>query len=113
MLLRPLLCRLLPALQVHRHGGACAEWHFLIEGPSDSPYAGGWYLGKLRCAPQPPGGPAVAPGLRAGLGTASRRRFPPEYPFKPPGILMLTPSGRFETGTRLCLSMSDFHPETW
>ena len=26
---------------------------------------------------------------------------------------MLTPSGRFETGTRLCLSMSDFHPETW
>jgi hypothetical protein len=22
-------------------------------------------------------------------------------------------SGRFETNTRLCLSMSDFHPETW
>ena len=23
---------------------------------------------------------------------------------------MLTPSGRFETNTRLCLSMSDYHP---
>ncbi|DBA70520.1 TPA: hypothetical protein ACH3X2_011920 [Trebouxia sp. C0005] len=27
--------------------------------------------------------------------------------------MMLTPSGRFATGTRLCLSMSDFHPESW
>lgn len=63
------------------------EWHFLIEGPPDTPYAGGWYIGKLR--------------------------FPPEYPFKPPAIMMLTPSGRFATGTRLCLSMSDFHPESW
>lgn len=26
---------------------------------------------------------------------------------------MLTPSGRFKTNRRLCLSMSDFHPETW
>ena len=26
---------------------------------------------------------------------------------------MCTPSGRFKTDTRLCLSMSDFHPETW
>ena len=36
-----------------------------------------------------------------------------DYPFKPPSLLMVTPSGRFETGVRLCLSMSDFHPETW
>jgi len=28
-------------------------------------------------------------------------------------IYMLTPNGRFATGTRLCLSMSDYHPETW
>lgn len=27
--------------------------------------------------------------------------------------MMLTPNGRFNTNTRLCLSMSDFHPETW
>jgi ubiquitin-conjugating enzyme E2 J2 len=26
---------------------------------------------------------------------------------------MLTPSGRFEPNQRICLSMSDFHPETW
>lgn len=63
------------------------EWFFLIEGPPDSVYAGGWYVGRLR--------------------------FPPEYPFKPPGIMMMTPNGRFKTGTRVCLSMSDFHPETW
>ena len=25
---------------------------------------------------------------------------------------MYTPSGRFETGERICLSMSDYHPET-
>ena len=26
---------------------------------------------------------------------------------------MHTPSGRFKINTRLCLSMSDFHPESW
>ncbi|KAK9832589.1 hypothetical protein WJX81_001878 [Elliptochloris bilobata] len=72
---------------IHVNEGNLLEWHFLIEGPPDTPYAGGFYIGKLR--------------------------FPGEYPFKPPSILMLTPNARFETGTRLCLSMSDFHPETW
>ena len=28
-------------------------------------------------------------------------------------ICMLTPSGRFEPNTNLCLSMTDFHPESW
>jgi len=40
-------------------------------------------------------------------------KFPKEYPFKPPSILMCTKNGRFKTNSRLCLSMSDFHPETW
>ncbi|KAF7371158.1 UBC-like protein [Mycena sanguinolenta] len=62
-------------------------WHFLIRGPSDSPYAGGEYHGVLQ--------------------------FPSEYPFKPPGIKMLTPSGRFEPNAKICLSMSDFHPGSW
>lgn len=35
------------------------------------------------------------------------------YRYKPPAIYVLTPNGRFATSTRLCLSMSDFHPETW
>jgi len=39
--------------------------------------------------------------------------FPPEYPFKPPGIKMLTPSGRFQPDKKICFSMSDFHPGTW
>ena len=25
-----------------------AEWHFLLEGPPETPYAGGWYIGRLR-----------------------------------------------------------------
>eukprot|EP00899_Mesostigma_viride_P012251 jgi/Mesvir1/21026/Mv08077-RA.1 len=63
------------------------EWHFLIQGPPDTPYEGGWYIGKIK--------------------------FPPDYPFKPPSLMMVTPTGRFQPSTRLCLSMSDFHPETW
>lgn len=63
------------------------EWHYVIKGTKDSPYAGGFYHGKLK--------------------------FPPQYPMKPPSVLMLTPNGRFHPNRRLCLSMSDFHPETW
>ncbi|XP_018016770.1 ubiquitin-conjugating enzyme E2 J2 [Hyalella azteca] len=63
------------------------EWHYVVQGPKDSPYYDGFYHGKLI--------------------------FPMEYPFKPPSILMTTPSGRFKTDTRLCLSMSDFHPGRW
>lgn len=32
---------------------------------------------------------------------------------KPPAIRMFTPSGRFITNVRICLSISDFHPESW
>jgi ubiquitin-conjugating enzyme E2 J2 len=63
------------------------EWHYVITGPPDSVYAGGFYHGKIK--------------------------FPNEYPYKPPSILMVTPSGRFRPNTRLCLTMSDFHPESW
>ena len=63
------------------------EWHYVIEGPPDTPYAGGVYHGLLR--------------------------FPPEFPLKPPSIIMFTESGRFQPGARVCLTMSDYHPETW
>ncbi|CAG0895125.1 unnamed protein product [Darwinula stevensoni] len=53
----------------------------------NSPYEGGYYHGRLV--------------------------FPPDFPFKPPSIYMHTPNGRFKTHTRLCLSISDFHPDTW
>lgn len=63
------------------------EWRFVVAGGKDTPYEGGQYQGKLV--------------------------FPSTYPHKPPSIMMLTPSGRFKTGTRICLTISDYHPEQW
>lgn len=63
------------------------EWHYCLKGSPDTPYEGGYYHGKVV--------------------------FPPDYPYKPPAIYMLTPNGRFKVCTRLCLSISDFHPESW
>lgn len=63
------------------------EWHYVITGPPNTPFEGGQYHGLLR--------------------------FPSEYPFKPPAISIITPNGRFACNTRLCLSMSDYHPDTW
>lgn len=62
-------------------------WHYVLEGDAASEYAGGVYHGKIT--------------------------FPSQYPFRPPAIVMVTPSGRFQSNTRLCLSMSDYHPESW
>ncbi|KAI9343741.1 UBC-like protein [Zopfochytrium polystomum] len=63
------------------------EWHYIVRGPPETPYEGGEYHGKLI--------------------------FPDNYPFKPPAIKMLTPNGRFQIDFRLCLTMSDYHPNTW
>lgn len=63
------------------------EWHYVIQGPEDTPYLGGYYHGTLI--------------------------FNQQYPFKPPSIYMSTPNGRFEVNRRLCLSISDFHPDQW
>lgn len=63
------------------------EWHFTVRGPSDTPFENGFYHGRII--------------------------LPKDYPMLPPSIIMLTPSGRFEVNRKLCLSVSDFHPETW
>uniref|UniRef100_A0AC34GQP6 UBC core domain-containing protein n=1 Tax=Panagrolaimus sp. ES5 TaxID=591445 RepID=A0AC34GQP6_9BILA len=63
------------------------EWHFTIKGPPDSPYQDGIYHGRIT--------------------------LPHDYPMKPPSLMMLTPTGRFETNTKICLSISAYHPETW
>jgi ubiquitin-conjugating enzyme E2 J1 len=63
------------------------EWHFTIRGAADTDFAGGVYHGRIL--------------------------LPPEYPFKPPNIVFLTPSGRFECGVKVCLSFSAHHPELW
>ena len=63
------------------------EWYFAIRGPRDSDFEGGIYLGRLT--------------------------LPPDYPLAPPSFTMLTRSGRFETGVRICLSISSFHADLW
>ncbi|XP_057679212.1 ubiquitin-conjugating enzyme E2 J1 isoform X1 [Corythoichthys intestinalis] len=63
------------------------EWHFSVRGPPDSDFDGGIYHGRIL--------------------------LPPEYPMKPPSIILLTPNGRFEVGKKICLSISGHHPETW
>lgn len=59
----------------------------MLTGPEDTPYYKGQYWGTLI--------------------------FPSNYPFAPPAIRMHTPSGRFAPSTRLCLSISDFHPKSF
>ncbi|CAD8191850.1 unnamed protein product [Paramecium octaurelia] len=63
------------------------EWHFTIRGPEDSDYQEGIYHGKIE--------------------------LPVDYPIKPPNIYFLTPNGRFEVKTKICLSITKFHPENW
>lgn len=45
------------------------RWHYVITGPPETPYEGGQYHGTLI--------------------------FPSDYPFKPPAIRMITPSGEY------------------
>ncbi|GFZ47087.1 LOW QUALITY PROTEIN: E2 ubiquitin-conjugating enzyme 6 [Saitozyma sp. JCM 24511] len=59
------------------------DWHFIIRGPPDTPYAGGEYHGLIW--------------------------FPSDYPFKPPDVKMFTPSGRFEIGHKICMSMTSWN----
>ena len=63
------------------------EWHFTLRGAPDSDFAGGLYHGRIQ--------------------------LPADYPLSPPSFYFITPSGRFETGVKICLSMSAFHPESW
>jgi len=63
------------------------NWHYILIGPKDTPYENGIYHGILK--------------------------FPTDFPFKPPSIIMYTPNGRFKPNERICLSMSDYHPESW
>jgi hypothetical protein len=51
------------------------EWHYVIIGQEKTLYEGGYYYGTVV--------------------------FPSEYPFKPPTIRMMTPSGRFKVGIKI------------
>lgn len=76
-----------PYITAHPSESNILEWHYILIGPPNTPYEGGQYWGTLI--------------------------FPPDYPFAPPAIRMHTPSGRFQPSTRLCLSISDFHPKSF
>jgi len=76
-----------PFIVAHPSECNILEWHYILTGPPKTPYENGQYWGTLI--------------------------FPPDYPFAPPAIRMHTPSGRFQPSTRLCLSISDFHPKSF
>ncbi|KAI0029834.1 ubiquitin-conjugating enzyme/RWD-like protein [Vararia minispora EC-137] len=63
------------------------EWHCTIRGPKDTDFEGGLYHFRIV--------------------------LPAEYPFRPPSIMMLTPSGRFELNTKICISFTNYHEELW
>ncbi|KAL3803404.1 hypothetical protein HJC23_009368 [Cyclotella cryptica] len=63
------------------------RWHFSVMGPANSVYENGIYHGRVL--------------------------LPKDYPGSPPRVQMLTPSGRFVPGEDICLSASNYHPETW
>jgi ubiquitin-protein ligase len=63
------------------------NWHFVMLGANDTAFEGGFYHGQIL--------------------------LDQDYPMKPPRILFLTESGRFEIGEPICLSITSHHKETW
>jgi ubiquitin-protein ligase len=63
------------------------QWYFLIDGISGTVLEGGKYYGRIT--------------------------FPKEYPHKPPAVFIDTPNGVVTSGESICLSISEYHPETW
>lgn len=63
------------------------EWIFAVRGPPETDFEGGIYTGKIV--------------------------LPVNYPLAPPSITLLTPSGRWEVGKKICLSNTNYHPDLW
>ena len=62
-------------------------WYFLLVGQKGTDYHGGEYIGKIVHSPK--------------------------YPAEPPDYYMLTPSGRYTVGTKICLTNSSYHKGDW
>ena len=75
----------LPGIVARPNPKNLLEWHHVLTGDEASDHAGGSFHGKVT--------------------------FPSQYPFRPPDVVMVTPSGRFAPNTRICMSMTSFHPE--
>ena len=67
--------------------GDMFDWHFTLRGPPQSEFSNGIYHGRIQ--------------------------LPSTYPMAPPTISFITPTGRFEVNTKVCLSISSHHPESW
>ena len=65
------------------------KFYFMLRGDTDlnSDYYGGRYIGRIE--------------------------VPHNYPNEPGNFFMLTPSGRFDIGKKICLTNSSYHKETW
>jgi ubiquitin-conjugating enzyme E2 J2 len=74
-------------MDAHPSESDMLTWIVVFDGPRDTPYSTGEYLAKII--------------------------FPKDYPFKSPDFMVITPNGRFEPNTKICLSYSSYHPETW
>ncbi|KAF6764863.1 non-canonical ubiquitin conjugating enzyme 1 [Ephemerocybe angulata] len=75
------------------HAAPLEEWHCTLRGSPGTEFEGGLYHFRIL--------------------------LPAEYPFRPPSIMMLTPSGRFELNTKLhqlwvsAYRSSGYHEELW
>ncbi|KAF9483796.1 UBC-like protein [Pholiota conissans] len=63
------------------------EWHCTLRGSAGTEFEGGLYHFRIL--------------------------LPAEYPFRPPSIMILTPNGRFELNTKICISFTSYHEELW
>ncbi|KAF8201498.1 non-canonical ubiquitin conjugating enzyme 1 [Pholiota molesta] len=63
------------------------EWHCTLRGSGGTEFEGGLYHFRIL--------------------------LPAEYPFRPPSIMILTPNGRFELNTKICISFTSYHEELW
>ncbi|KAG2146927.1 UBC-like protein [Suillus bovinus] len=63
------------------------EWHCTLRGPAGTEFEGGLYHFRIV--------------------------LPAEYPFRPPSLMMLTPNGRFDLNTKICISFTNYHEEEW
>lgn len=63
------------------------DWYYIAFNLDMDGYRGGYFMGKVE--------------------------LPEAYPFKPPKIKLITKNGRFVTDSGICLSISDYHPESW
>jgi len=77
----------LESIDIYPDENDIRTWYFLIRGPDDSQYKGGWYIGKLVLSEN--------------------------YPTTPVDFYMLTPNGRFDVEKKICLTISSYHSDQW